>query len=88
MIHVLKVRVLIYKFALKFKIFKKYVNIIKSFLSTDLNTSVQHLFQNGSSVQFSYGTNIDFVFIKSYEQKQKYSNEMNHFYNYYKKSMK
>lgn len=57
-------------------------------MSTDFYTTEQHLFQNGSLVQFCYGTNIDFVFIRSYEQKQKYSYEMNQFYNFYKKSMK
>lgn len=56
-------------------------------MSTDFSTSEQHMFQNGSLVQFCYGTNIDFVFIRSYEQKQKYSYEMNQFYNFYKKSM-
>lgn len=44
------------------------------------------IFQNGSSVEFCYGTNVDFVYVRSYDQKKKYSKEMKQFYSYYKKS--
>ncbi|XP_025196064.1 uncharacterized protein LOC112595166 [Melanaphis sacchari] len=54
-------------------------------LITDSYTSVHNIFKNGSLVEFCYGTNIDFVFIRSYDEKKKYSNEMKQFYAYYKK---
>ncbi|KAL4132493.1 hypothetical protein QTP88_009632 [Uroleucon formosanum] len=44
-----------------------------------------NIFKNGSSVEFCYGTNVDFVYVRSYDQKKKYSKEMKQFYSYYKK---
>lgn len=52
-----------------------------------MNTSECHLFKNNTFVEFVYGTNINFVYIRSYEEKQKYCNVMKMFYSYYKKSM-
>lgn len=46
--------------------------------------SVHNIFKNGSSVEFCYGTNINVVYIRSYDQKKKYSKEMKQFYAYYK----
>lgn len=45
------------------------------------------MFKNGSTVEFCYGTNIDFVYIRMYEQNEQYENEMKQFYDYYKLSM-
>lgn len=44
------------------------------------------MFKNGSLVEFCFGTNIDFVFVSSYEQKKKYFSEMKQFYDYCVKS--
>ncbi|XP_060862617.1 uncharacterized protein LOC132939463 [Metopolophium dirhodum] len=65
-------------------------SIIKESNVTGLRTystshmSVDNIFKNGSSVEFCYGTNINFVYIRSYDQKKKYSKEMKQFYAYYK----
>jgi len=48
--------------------------------------SVHDVFKNGSLVEFCYGTNNNFVYIRSYDKKKKYSKEMKQFYAYYKNS--
>lgn len=62
--------------------------LLYCFIKIGLNTNEFHIFKNESSVEFCYGTNIDYVYIRSYEQKRKYLKEMKQFYVYCDESMK